>query len=214
MRRTLPTLAAIGLLAVGTAGCGDEPSSMGAAHIESNVAHPRATEAEGVAGAEIITHVGAELYGPIADAADDGNVAYSPLSIGVTLGMARAGADGESAEQLDAFFGDADPATIGDLVPHVLACRIAGRVTVVGAACCRRRALDGRRIEGLRVQVDIGGARELAASDDEMREQQERTNHGWADDHRTRRVQGPAGVWPRRCPVRPTHVLRSPSWLG
>jgi serpin B len=112
VRRVLPMLTAVGLLALGTAGCGDEPSSMGIAHIESKVAHPRATEAEGVAGAEIITHVGAELYGPIARAAADGNVAYSPLSIGVTLGMARAGADGESAEQLDAFFGDADPATL------------------------------------------------------------------------------------------------------
>ena len=105
-------LAAIGALAVSMAACGDEPSSAGAAHVESNVAHPRATEEEGVAGAEIMTHVGAELYEPIATAADDGNVAFSPVSIGVTLGMARAGADGDSADQLDQFFGDADPETL------------------------------------------------------------------------------------------------------
>jgi serpin B len=112
VRRVVPLLAVLGAVALGVTGCGDEPSSMGVAHIESKVAHPRATEAEGVAGAEIITHVGAELYRPIAAAAGDGNVAYSPLSIGVTLGMARAGSDGESAMQLDTFFGDADPATL------------------------------------------------------------------------------------------------------
>jgi serpin B len=105
-------LAAVGALAVTMTGCGDEPSSAGAAHVESNVAHPRATEEEGVSGAEIMTHVGAELYEPIATAAKDGNVAFSPVSIGVTLGMARAGADGDSADQLDHFFGDADPKTL------------------------------------------------------------------------------------------------------
>lgn len=106
-RRILGVLA-IGSLAVVLSGCGDEPSSMGAAHVESTVPYERATEAEGEAGAEIINHVGAELYGPIAEAAGDANIAYSPLSIGVTLGMARAGADGESAEQLDTFFAAAD----------------------------------------------------------------------------------------------------------
>lgn len=102
-------LAAVGALAISVTGCGDEPSSAGIAHIETGTAHERATEAEMTAGAEVVSTVGAELYGPIAEDAGDGNVAFSPLSISVALGMARAGADGESAEQLDAFFGtDAD----------------------------------------------------------------------------------------------------------
>lgn len=105
-------LATVAALAGSMTSCGDEPSSFGAAHVESTVDHPRVTPEEGVAGAAITTHVGAELYGPIAEAAGDGNIAFSPVSIGVTLGMARAGADGDSADQLDAFFGDADPATL------------------------------------------------------------------------------------------------------
>lgn len=102
-------LVALGALVASVTACGDEPSSAGVAHVESTVPYERATEAEGAAGAQIINHVGAQLYGPIAEAAGDGNVAYSPLSIGVTLGMARAGAEGESAEQLDAFFAADDP---------------------------------------------------------------------------------------------------------
>ena len=37
--------------------------------------------------------------------AGDGNLAFSPLSIATALGMARAGAEGTSADQLDEFFG-------------------------------------------------------------------------------------------------------------
>lgn len=105
MRRSLPLLAVLGSLALVTVGCGDEPSSMGIAHIESGATHERATDSEMTAGADVVSTVGAELYGPIAADAEDGNVVFSPLSISVALGMSRAGADGDSAEQLDAFFG-------------------------------------------------------------------------------------------------------------
>lgn len=111
MRRGVALAALVGSIALVTAGCGDEPSSAGIAHIESGASHERATEAEMTAGAEVVSNVGAELYGPIAEDAGDGNVAFSPLSISVALGMARAGAEGESAEQLDGFFG-----TDGDAV--------------------------------------------------------------------------------------------------
>jgi serpin B len=106
------SLVAVLALAAALSSCGDEPSSAGPAHVESSVPHERATEAEAASGAEILTHVGTELYGPVADAAGDGNIAFSPVSIGVTLGMARAGADGRSADQLDAFFDATDPGTL------------------------------------------------------------------------------------------------------
>lgn len=85
--------------------CGDEPSSFGAAHVTSSATHARATEAEASAGAPIVRRVATELYPPLAADAGQGNLAYSPLSIAVALGMTRAGAEGETADQLDALFG-------------------------------------------------------------------------------------------------------------
>ena len=105
-------LGAVAALAATTAGCSDEPSSAGVAHVESTAPHERPTDEESAAGAQLMTHVALELYDPIAEAAGDGNVAFSPVSIGVTLGMVRAGAEGDSADQLDEFFGGADPDTL------------------------------------------------------------------------------------------------------
>ncbi|MGN6694039.1 MAG: serpin family protein [Aquihabitans sp.] len=105
MRRTVSLLALLGSIALVTVGCSDEPSSAGIAHAETSASYERATDAEVTAGAEVVSHVGAELYGPIAEDAGDGNIAFSPLSIAVALGMARAGAEGDAADQLDGFFG-------------------------------------------------------------------------------------------------------------
>lgn len=90
--------------AVVPAACGDEPSSSGPAHVESTAPHARPTPEQATSGAAIVRNVGAQLYDPLAKAAGTGNVAYSPLSIATALGMTRAGAQGDSADQLDAFF--------------------------------------------------------------------------------------------------------------
>ena len=110
MRRGAALVALLGTVALVTVGCGDEPSSMGIAHVETGTAHERATDNEMAEGGAVVRGVGTELYGPIAEAAGDSNIAYSPLSISVALGMARAGAEGESADQLDGFLGVADDA--------------------------------------------------------------------------------------------------------
>lgn len=104
-RLTLAAAVTAAVVALVPVACGDEPSSFGPAHVESNVAHVRATAEEAVGGSGIVRTVGAQLYAPIAKEAGDGNLAFSPLSIATALGMTRAGARGDSAEQLDAFFG-------------------------------------------------------------------------------------------------------------
>lgn len=90
--------------AVVPAACGDEPSSSGAAHVESTAPHARPTPEQASSGAAVVRNVGAQLYAPLAESVGDANLAYSPLSIATALGMTRAGAQGTSAEQLDALF--------------------------------------------------------------------------------------------------------------
>lgn len=105
MRRRGCLAALLALVGGLTAGCGDEPSSFGIAHVESSATHTRATTEEAAAGADIVRRVSAELYPQLATTAGDGNLAYSPLSIATVLGMTRAGAKGTSAEQIDALLG-------------------------------------------------------------------------------------------------------------
>ena len=103
--KRIALLASVAALGIVAAGCGDEPSSFGAAHVESNVAHARATPEEAEAGSAIVRHVAGELYAPLATDVAEGNLAYSPLSITTALGMTRAGAQGNSADELDALLG-------------------------------------------------------------------------------------------------------------
>jgi serpin B len=86
-------------------GCGDDGGPRGASHVEGSGTYQQGTPEEATSGAAVVRKVGAELYAPIVDAAGDGNVAYSPLSIASVLAMTRAGARGDSADQLDAFLG-------------------------------------------------------------------------------------------------------------
>ncbi len=102
-------LMAAGLLAASTS-CGGDRA--GAAVIASSVPHTRPTSAAGAAGAATVRHVGIELYAPIAAAAGTANVAYSPASITMALGMTRAGAQGTSARQLDTYLGPTDPSRL------------------------------------------------------------------------------------------------------
>jgi serpin B len=134
----------VGLLA----GCGDEPSSFEASQAKASGLHSPASAEEVEDGAPIVRGVATSLYGPIVEAAGDGNVAYSPSSIATALGMARAGAEGESAAQLDAFFG-AD----GDGGLH--------RALNAADATLRRLSGPERNADGEDVRVDLTTANAL-----------------------------------------------------
>lgn len=125
MRARIPLVAA-GLVvsaALALPGCGDDGGPRGASHVEGSGTYQPGTPEDAAAGAAIVQEVGAELYAPIVDAAGDANVVYSPLSIASVLAMTRVGANGASADQLDAFLGTgsdgvqpSDVAAAADLV--------------------------------------------------------------------------------------------------
>lgn len=94
------------LLASLVAGWGSESS---AGSVESSVERVAVGATEADAGGAVVRHVGATLYPVLAAEAADGNLAYSPASVALAVGMARAGAEGESAAQFDRFLGSADP---------------------------------------------------------------------------------------------------------
>ncbi len=109
-RLPLAVLAALALLASTAAcGAGDEAS---ADEVRSSVDRAPTSAADAADGGAVVRHVGTGLYATLAEAAGDENLAYSPASIAQALGMTRAGATGESADQLDAFLGTADPAEL------------------------------------------------------------------------------------------------------
>ncbi len=105
MRRRIPLLATALAVALVLPACGDDGGSAVASLVQGKATYRPATPDEAAAGAAVVNQVGAALYAPIVDAAGDGNVAYSPLSIATVLAMTRVGADGESAKQIDAFLG-------------------------------------------------------------------------------------------------------------
>lgn len=104
-RTLLTPLILASLLATSAVGCGDDDGAASADEVRSTVA--RATPGAGRAddGAAVTRRVATTLFPVLADAAGDGNLAYSPLSITMALGMARAGATGPSADQLDDLLG-------------------------------------------------------------------------------------------------------------
>ena len=121
MRRShaLPVLLA--LVIVAGAGCGAGGGSPGAtvAPGDAEVARAdvvRAAPAAGDAeqGAVAVNAFGLDLYGSIGS--DGGNLVFSPASIALALAMARAGARGETAAQMDAVL-HADAA--GDLLAAI-----------------------------------------------------------------------------------------------
>lgn len=113
-RRTNPLAAALTpflatALVFATAACGDSAASVGA--VESKVARAEAPPAAATDGGTAAQHVAAALYPAMASDAGTGNLAFSPASITLALGMTRAGATGESADQLDQLLG-LDPRTL------------------------------------------------------------------------------------------------------
>jgi serine protease inhibitor len=98
-RRAVFGLMLAGILATGTGGC----ALMGPAEAKSSKSRksvPRLSPA-----ADPIAGLAATLNPLVFADADGANVAYSPISIALALGMLRAGLTGESARQLDAAFG-------------------------------------------------------------------------------------------------------------
>lgn len=89
-----------GLLAV--SGCAQ---AGGGALVRADVDRAAATPAHAADGAAAVRSVAGRLLGPIDAQHQNGNVAYSPASIAIALGMLRAGVRGDSAKQLDDLFG-------------------------------------------------------------------------------------------------------------
>lgn len=114
-QRSRPVILQVVLAAVALTltSCGDqsEPSAA-VAVVESKVSRTEVAAASSPADATVVRHVGSGLYAWFSQEAGDGNLAYSPASITIALGMTRAGAEGLSARQLDAFLGTKDPAAL------------------------------------------------------------------------------------------------------
>jgi serpin B len=78
--------------------------------IEAIVDRPTPGPADLAAGNAVVRSVATNLLSPLLAGRPGGNVAFSPLSIALALGMLRAGAQGDSAAELDALFGLERPA--------------------------------------------------------------------------------------------------------
>jgi serpin B len=85
--------------------CGDDGGPRVASLVEGTGTYQQGSPQQAAQGATVVQRVGAELYAPLVEAAGDANVAYSPLSIASVLAMTRVGAQGASAEQIDALLG-------------------------------------------------------------------------------------------------------------
>ena len=77
--------------------------------MQSDAPRAKAVTADAVAGGGYARTVAAKLYPTFAADAGAGNLAYSPASIGIALGMVRSGAQGLSGLQLGAFLHATDP---------------------------------------------------------------------------------------------------------
>lgn len=102
------TMAVVAVAGVCVASCTSTPRP--AIEVRSNAPRAKAISEDAVGGASIARNVAARLYPALAKEAGSGNIAYSPTSIAVALGMARAGARDASAQQLDRFLGSPGPA--------------------------------------------------------------------------------------------------------
>lgn len=73
--------------------------------VRADVDRASVTPANAADDATVVRSVAGRLLGPIDAEHESGNVAFSPVSIAIALGMLRAGVQGDSAGQLDDLFG-------------------------------------------------------------------------------------------------------------
>ena len=80
--------------------------------VKAALARTTPSAADAKAAAPLVDQVTAKLFAPLAAAAKDSNIVFSPTSLAVALAMLRQGATGDSARQLDAFLGSHDATSL------------------------------------------------------------------------------------------------------
>ena len=114
MRRSarIPVLLILAALAASlfVAACGGDDGDSGGDEARANVERAVADPSAGVAGGQAVAEFAADLYRALQET--PGNLVFSPYSIAVALGMARSGAAGQTADEIDAVL---HAASAGDL---------------------------------------------------------------------------------------------------
>ncbi len=94
-----PLVALVAFVLVSSIGCGSAVEPEAVALAKSDVARASASPADANAAAAAIDAFGIDFYKRLA--ATDGNLVFSPASIALALSMARAGAVGQTATEMD-----------------------------------------------------------------------------------------------------------------
>lgn len=103
-RRLRSPLAAVLASAIAVAaGCGSDDDAAVEAEARSEARRVTADPAYAGQGAAVVNGFGADLYRVLATD-DDGNIVFSPSSVAFALAMARGGANGVTAAEIDAAF--------------------------------------------------------------------------------------------------------------
>lgn len=118
--------------------------------VRANVDRAAVTAANASDGATVVRSVAGRLLTPIDAEHENENVAYSPVSIAIALGMLRAGVQGESADQLDDLFG-------------IDAARLPAAMNATDRALI---ALAGKPVKGDKRSIDLPVANAIWAQKD------------------------------------------------
>jgi serine protease inhibitor len=105
--RAVPVCLTVGLLA---AACGGGEEQTAGTLVRADVPRAAAPAAAAATASDTVNRVGLGLYGIEVAGNPDGNIVISPYSIAMALAMARVGAAGTTADEMDAVLGVTDPA--------------------------------------------------------------------------------------------------------
>jgi serpin B len=111
-RRVSRAMVSVVAFSLAAAACGSGGGANEAQLVRSTVPRAKALGDDAVTGGAVAGTVAAKLYPLFAQQAGSKNLAYSPASIAIALGMVRAGAQGLSARQLDSFLASRSPDTL------------------------------------------------------------------------------------------------------